>query len=1020
MSTETQTLDVASIKALSISRVSVSPGNNQGNDNSFSPDISANGRYIAFRSDANNLVANDTNGFSDLFVYDTQTGTTRRVSIGTGGIEGNDSVNGSPSISADGNFVVFESFASNLVANDTNSFSDIFVYDSLTGSTRRISVNSQGDQGNDVSASPVISSNGRYVAFESYSSNLVGNDTNGSNDIFVRDTLTGTTRRISLSSTGDEANNSSFSPAISADGRFVTFDSFADNLVANDTNNTRDVFVYDTQTSTNRRISVSSTGAEGNEFSYNPVISGSGRFVVFESLASNLVDNDTNNAADIFLYDTQTNAIRRISVDSQGNQGNDASSSPAISADGRYVTFSSSASNLVINDTNNTADIFLYDTQTNTTKRLTVDSEGNQGNDFSYNPAISTNGNYIAFETYASNLVTGDTNNSRDIFVYDNLPIIGIAAIDPSASESGDVGIFRIGRSGDLSSPLQVTYTISGTATNGTDFTPTLTGTATIDTNQSFVDIAIAPVNDNLFNESDETVTLTLAKAQNYKLGLSNTSATVTIINNGNQAPTNLALSATTVNENVPVGTEIGTFSTTDPDTVDQFAYSLVAGDGDTDNSFFTIDSNKLKIASSPDFESKSSYKLRIRTTDKGGLFFDQAFNISVNDIDESPINSGGNPTPVKPDTNNQSTDNNNQSTGNNNTPVPETKATTSELTKIAFDVFNLKSINNSSQTKLSVKLTGYNSQRVNELGVFTVDDAQGRINGIAPDTAGYTEAALNRSQVIFSALAKTPNGFNADLTRKLLVNSDANLKFYLVSDSTTDTVTSDNTSLSKVIFPSTTNFKVESLNDGAFSLAWKDPSNQTGNFNDFAVRVKATDEDITLGTNLQGKLQNELIDLRQVNTSVKADFILNREAIFNNFIGFYKIADDKGGIDTNGDGITDFGPGDTGYAQAAVSGRIGGLDLTVSNEATANFTGTLNGGFLYAPFIIINNTPDALLDNNPNNDPQVYFSFLGANSDKTDHIRLLGDNTFGFEDLVSGGDKDYNDMTVQIKLSYA
>ncbi|GAA6619028.1 DUF4114 domain-containing protein [Scytonema sp. NUACC26] len=1012
--TETQTLDVASIKALHISRVSGGQGGNQGNTSSSSPDISADGRYIAFRSDASNLVANDTNNFSDVFVYDTQTGTTRRVSIGTGGIEGNNFVNGNPSISADGNYIVFESFASNLVANDTNDFSDIFIHDSLTGSTRLVSINSQGDQGNDVSSSPVISSNGRYVAFESYASNLVANNTNGFNNIFVRDTLTGTTRLISLSSTGNEGNNSSFSPAISADGRYVTFDSFASNLVANDTNNNRDVFVYDTQTSTTSRISVSSTGVEGNNFSYNPVISGSGRYIVFESLASNLVANDTNNASDIFIYDIQTSTTRRISVDSQGNQGNDASSSPAISTDGRYVTFSSSASNLVVNDTNNAIDIFIYDTQTNITKLLTVDSQGNQGNNSSYNPAISANGNYIVFETDASNLVTGDTNDSRDIFVYDNLPIVGIAAIDPSASESGDVGIFRIGRSGDISSPLQVNYTISGTATNGTDFSPTLTGTAIIDANQSFVDVAIVPVNDNLFNESDETLILTLVEAQNYNLGLSNTSATVTIINNGNQAPTNLALSATSINENVPVGTEIGTFSTTDPDTIDQFTYSFVAGDGDADNNLFTINSNKLLINSSPDFESKSSYKLRIRTTDKGGLFLDKAFTISVNDINESPTNSGANPTPGG-STNNQPID------SNVNKPTPPTiKPTTSELTKIAFDIFTLKGQNSSNQAKISVKLTGHNSQRVNELGVFTVDDAQGRINGIAPDSAGYTEAALNRSQVIFSALAKTPNGFNADLTRKLVFNSDANLRFYLVSDSTTDTVISDNTSLSKIVFPSTTNFQVESLNNGEFSLAWKDPSTQNSNFDDFAVRVKATDEDIALGTNLQGKVQNELIDLRQVNTQVKADFILNREAIFNNFIGFYKIADDKGGIDTNGDGITDLRPGDTSYAQAAVSGRVGGLDLTVNNKATANFTGTFNGGLLYAPFIIINNTPDALLDNNPNNDPQVYFPFLGANSDKTDHIRLLGDNIFGFEDLVNGGDKDYNDMTVQIKLSYA
>ncbi|KYC35002.1 hypothetical protein WA1_09695 [Scytonema hofmannii PCC 7110] len=871
---------------LNANRVSVGLGGNQGNNNSFSPDISADGRYIAFRSDASNLVASDTNNFSDIFVYDTQTGTTRGVSVGLNGIEGNNPANGSPSISASGRYVAFESYASNLVQNDTNNFSDIFVYDTLTGSTERVSVSSQANQGNRGSSSPIISTDGRYVAFESYANNLVADDTNNFNDIFVYDTQTDTTRRVSVSSQANQGNGASFSPALSADGRYVVFDSFASNLVADDTNNTRDVFVYDTQTDTTRRISVSSQANQGNDFSYNPVISADGRYVAFESYASNLVADDTNNFSDIFIYDTQTGTTRRISVDSQSNQGNNDSFSPALSADGRYVTFGSSASNLVAGGTNNTGDIFVYNIQTGTIKRVSVDSQQNQGNDFSYNPVVSTDGQYIAFETYANNLVAGDTNNSRDIFVYrdDTIPTVSIAAIDASAAESGDVGIFRISRAGDISLPLQVTYGISGTATNGIDYSPNLTGTATLDTNQSFVDIAITPVDDNLFDEGDESLTLTLVDAPNYNLGLSNINATVTISNNSNKALTN--------------------------------------------------------------------------------------------------------------------------------------SVTTSELNKIAFDVFALKGQNSSSQAKISVELTEHRSQLVNELGVFTVDDAQGRINGIAPDSVGYSEAALNRSQVIFSALAKVPNGFDTDLSRKLAFESNANLRFYLVSNSTTDTVLSDKTSLSNVVFPSTTNFKVESVDDGEFSLAWKDPSAQNGDFNDLKVKVKATDEEIPLGTSLQGKRQNELIDLRQVNTSVKADFTLNREAAFNNFIGFYEIADDKGGIDTNGDDIIDYRPGDAGYVQAAVAGRVAGIDLTVNNQATANFTGTFNGGSLFAPFMIVNSNPDALLESNSSNDPQVYFPFLGANSDKADHVRLLGDNIFGFEDLVNGGDKDYNDITVRINLN--
>ncbi|NMG21491.1 DUF4347 domain-containing protein, partial [Brasilonema bromeliae] len=249
---------VAYTGVLNPNRVSVGASGSQTNDNSLRPAISASGRYIAFRSDASNLVANDTNNFSDIFVYDTDTGITNRVSVGPSGVEGNNAANGGPAISASGRYVAFESYASNLVADDTNNFSDIFVYDTQTRTTSRVSVDLQGNQGNSVSSSPTISGDGRYVAFESYASNLVADDTNNFNDIFVYDTQTRTTSRASVNSQSNQGNNASFSPAISADGRYVAFDSFASNLVPEDTNNTRDIFVYDTQTRTTSRASVNS------------------------------------------------------------------------------------------------------------------------------------------------------------------------------------------------------------------------------------------------------------------------------------------------------------------------------------------------------------------------------------------------------------------------------------------------------------------------------------------------------------------------------------------------------------------------------------------------------------------------------------------------------------------------------------------------------------------------------------------------------------------------------------------
>lgn len=160
-----------------------------------------------------------------------------------------------------------------------------------------------------------------------------------------------------------------------------------------------------------------------------------------------------------------------------------------------------------------------------------------------------------------------------------------------------------------------------------------------------------------------------------------------------------------------------------------------------------------------------------------------------------------------------------------------------------------------------------------------------------------------------------------------------------------------------------------------------------------------------------EGKPQGELIDLRDVKQRVKADFAVNREAAFNDFVGFYKVTDENGGIDTNGDGKADILVGQAGYAQAAVSQRVAGINLSVNNQGTATSTGTFEPGSIFAPFIIINGTPDT-------NNSAVYFTFLGANTDKVDHIRLLGNNTFGFEDLAGGGDKDFNDIIVRANLS--
>ena len=404
-----------------ITRVSVASDGMQGNDASGGrPSISADGRYIVFASSASNLVNGDTNDVGDVFVHDRQTRQTSRVSVASDGTQGN-GVSYNPSISANGRYVAFTSIANNLVAGDTNGQADIFVHDRQTGQTSGVSIASDGTQGNIHSTGPAsLSADGRYVTFSSGANNLVPGDTNNSVDVFVHDRQTGQTSRVAVASGGTQGNSFSTFASISADGRYVAFDSVSSNLVPGDTNEWSDIFVHDRQTGETGRVSIASNGTEGNYWSWNPSISADGRYVAFESYASNLVPDDTNGFFDVFVYDNLTGQTSRISVASDGSQGsNDSQQQVTISADGRYVAFVSSASNLVAGDTNGYEDIFIHDRHTEQTGRISVASNGMQGNEDAYMPSISADGRYIAFGSTASNLVSDDTNDASDVFVHD-------------------------------------------------------------------------------------------------------------------------------------------------------------------------------------------------------------------------------------------------------------------------------------------------------------------------------------------------------------------------------------------------------------------------------------------------------------------------------------------------------------------------------------------------------------------------------------------------------------------------
>lgn len=401
----------------STTRISVSSDGVQGDYHSFEPSISADGRFISFASDATNLVPDDTNQALDIFVHDQVTGETSRISIRSDGIQANE---GSyfATISVDGRFVSFSSWATNLVEDDTNGWDDIFVHDRMTGQTERVSVASDGGQANGDSYSSTLSGDGRFVVFDSWAQNLTV-DNNFAGDVFVHDRDTGMTELISRNNAGIQGNHGSGGPKVSENGRYVAYYSYANNLVENDTNDVYDIFVYDRETGLTERVSVASDGTQANGESLWPAISADGRYVSFGSRASNLVENDTNGVYDTFVHDRETGRTERVSISSEGVQGNSISGSCSLSADGRFVGFDSFATNLIENDSNGVGDGFIHDRLTGQTIRITIADDGTEGNEWSSCPMLSADGRYSAFEAEAFNLVINDTNEREDVFVRD-------------------------------------------------------------------------------------------------------------------------------------------------------------------------------------------------------------------------------------------------------------------------------------------------------------------------------------------------------------------------------------------------------------------------------------------------------------------------------------------------------------------------------------------------------------------------------------------------------------------------
>jgi len=383
--------------------------------------LSGDGRYVTFCSAASDLVPSDTNGFIDVFVHDRVTGKIRRVSVASDGTEGNGNSQGA-SISGDGRYVAFWSDATNLVLNDTNAYLDYFVHDLVTGQTERVSVATGGTQGSATAFTsfypPALSNDGRFVAFVSDQPDLVPGDTNGVSDIFLRDRQLGQTTRISVANAGTEANGTSISPSISEDGTLIAFSSAASNLVSGDSNALDDVFVHDMLTGFTQRVSLGNSGAEANQGASGlGTISGDGRHVTFASYSTNLVVGDTNGFQDIFVRDLLLLRTERVSVGVSGAEALGNSFWPSISRDGRFVVFYSEAQNLVPTDFNASQDVFVHDRSAGRTILISRRRDGFAGNNGSAGGSISPDGRFVAFDSGASDLVPNDTNSIGDIFI---------------------------------------------------------------------------------------------------------------------------------------------------------------------------------------------------------------------------------------------------------------------------------------------------------------------------------------------------------------------------------------------------------------------------------------------------------------------------------------------------------------------------------------------------------------------------------------------------------------------------
>ena len=608
---------VADSVVLETARVSQASTGTGGTGESHYPVISQDGRTIVFSSSADNLVNGDTNGVPDIFTYRLATGNMTRVSVASDGTEANSS-SFSNSVSADGTKIVFLSAASNLVPGDTNDIIDVFLHDTTTRETIRVSEADDGTEANLSSRDPYISADGGTIVYSSSAQTLVPGGTNGFRNIFRYDVATETTTRISMGHTGEESDEHSTYPTVTADGSTIVYTSFATNIVPDDTNGMLDIFAFDAATEATTRLSLGTNGQQLDHNSSDSMITPDGARVVFESTATNVVDVSSPWASDIYWIDMATGAVSRVSVASDGTPGNGASEAGHISADGTTVVFESDASNLVPGDTNGVRDVFVHEIGSATTTLVSVATDDTLGDDDSDWPAVSGDGTRIVYQSQATTLIDTDVNAEWDVFfteILNRSPVVddGTLMVDETTPVGGLVGqVPAIDPDKD-----DLNYAITG----GDDTV------FAVDTHGRVTTLVL------LDYETQDTYSLTVSVDDGEFSGVSNLTIDV---GNVNERPETFDIDSS-VAEDAAIGVTIATVAATDPDD-DPLGFAITRGP----NALFAVDPDTGVVTTigTLDHETGATHVLTVTVSD-GQLATDATVTITVTDVNEVPQASG-------------------------------------------------------------------------------------------------------------------------------------------------------------------------------------------------------------------------------------------------------------------------------------------------------------------------------------------------------------------------------------------